>query len=165
MVLAGVGGRRRNRCVAALVGLIVLCAVPGGVRADARAAPAASSAVVALRNLMTQAEFRAAGLDKLSARELAALDGWVGRLVVRVLIRRKQAGCAAPIDSRIDGEFQGWSGRTVFALENGQIWRQRGSAMRHTYKVSPRVQIVRSADGCAARVDGIEGEVRVERVQ
>ena len=27
--------------------------------------------------------------------------------------------------SRIDGAFEGWSGRTRFTLENGQVWEQR----------------------------------------
>lgn len=163
MVWARVGGRWRAWCVAALVGMAVLWAWRGA-RAEPRAA-ARAGAVVELRSLMSQSEFRAAGLDRLSARELAELDGWVGRLVARLLVKRKQAGCVTPIDSRIDGEFQGWSGRTVFGLENGQVWRQRGAVLRHTYKVSPRVRIARSADGCIARVDGLETEVLVERVQ
>ncbi|HKE17829.1 MAG TPA: hypothetical protein VKB80_23295 [Kofleriaceae bacterium] len=114
---------------------------------------------------MSQAEFRAAGLDKLSGAELAALDGWIGRMMVRVMANRKQAGCTAPIDSRIDGEFQGWTGRTMLGLANGQIWRQLGTEARYAYKISPRVQIRRTADGCTLTVEGVEGQMLVERIR
>lgn len=29
------------------------------------------------------------------------------------------------INSRISGEFNGWTGRTTFRLDNGQVWQQR----------------------------------------
>jgi hypothetical protein len=151
-------------CAAALVGFVVVTAsrlAPG----EPRPSPPRSSAILELRNLMSQTEFRAAGLDKLSGAELAALDGWIGRMIVRVMANRKQAGCAAPIDSRIDGEFQGWTGRTMLGLENGQIWRQMGTAARYAYKVSPRVQIRRTGNGCTLTVDGVEGEMLVERIR
>ena len=161
----GGGGRRRGAmCAAALVGFVVLTAsrlAPG----EPRPSPQRSSAILELRNLMSQAEFRAAGLDKLSGAELAALDGWVGRMLVRVMANRRQAGCAAPIDSRVDGEFQGWTGRTMLGLANGQVWRQLGNAARYAYKVSPRVQIRRTADGCTLTVEGVEGEMLVERIR
>jgi len=38
-----------------------------------------------------------------------------------------------PFDAEIVGPFSGWSGKTVFTLSNGQVWRQRsGSNYRHT---------------------------------
>ena len=38
-----------------------------------------------------------------------------------------------PFEAEIVGPFSGWSGRTVFTLSNGQVWRQRsGSDYRHT---------------------------------
>lgn len=114
---------------------------------------------------MTRDEFRAAGLEKLSSQELASLDDWVGRMMVRALVERRQAGCASLIETRVAGEFQGWSGDTVFALENGQVWKQVGSATRHAYRVSPRVFIYRVPTGCKLKVDGIEGEVLVERLK
>ena len=40
-----------------------------------------------------------------------------------------------PFEAEIVGPFSGWSGRTVFTLSNGQVWRQRsGSNYRHTAK-------------------------------
>ena len=44
-----------------------------------------------------------------------------------------------PVKAKIQGSFYGWSGNTVFALDNGQVWRQRaGNVYRHKgsdYKV------------------------------
>ena len=37
-----------------------------------------------------------------------------------------------PFEAMIKGHFSGWSGNTVFALDNGQVWRQRaGNIYRH----------------------------------
>ncbi len=120
--------------------------------------------VLELRNLMRREEFRAAGLDKLSGQELATLDDWVGRLAVRLLSARTRAGCSSPVESRIDGDFEGWNGGTLFELENGQVWVQRGFARQDSYRFSPRVRIHRSTSGCAMSVDGV-GEVLVERLR
>ena len=53
-----------------------------------------------------------------------------------------------PIVSRIKGEFDGWDGRTIFQLENGQVWRQRLSG-RYRYKgpPGPEVRIERNFFG------------------
>ena len=38
-----------------------------------------------------------------------------------------------PFEAAIQGRFYGWSGKTVFPLDNGQVWRQRhGGRYRHT---------------------------------
>ncbi len=38
-----------------------------------------------------------------------------------------------PFEADIQGRFSGWSGKTVFPLDNGQVWRQRhGGRYRHT---------------------------------
>jgi hypothetical protein len=129
------------------------------------AAPAASAPVMELQNLMTRTEYRAAGLDRLSPKEMAFLNGWMGRLVVRLLSNKKQEGCASAIESRIDGEFEGWSGDTVFELENGQVWKQRGDASRSSYKVSPVVRIHREGAGCKLKVVGLKDEIAVERLK
>lgn len=39
---------------------------------------------------------------------------------------------ARQLHARIVSPFRGWSGKTVFQLDNGQVWRQRSSG-RHTY--------------------------------
>ena len=38
-----------------------------------------------------------------------------------------------PFEAVIQGRFSGWSGKPVFPLDNGQVWRQRhGGRYRHT---------------------------------
>lgn len=43
--------------------------------------------------------------------------------------------------SRIDGKFEGWSGRTRFTLENGQVWEQRRGNRWKISLDSPEVHI------------------------
>lgn len=147
--------------------LVVVLALPAlrSARADpGPSAPTASTVVLELRDLMTGKEYRAAGLEKLSAHELVALDDWIGKLVARVLTARKQAGCSSSFASRVDGEFEGWTGRTVVQLQNGEIWRQRSGTEVHAYRVFPAVQVRRTGSGCQMKVDGVAEEVPVERL-
>ncbi len=45
----------------------------------------------------------------------------------------REAALNEPFEAEIVGPFSGWSGKTVFTLSNGQVWRQRsGSDYRHT---------------------------------
>jgi hypothetical protein len=131
---------------------------------------------------LTPEERRAAGLDRLTPEQQAALDQMVGRFSregarqvreqarqdlraevkeevraevkqevraevkqeVRAEVKREvkaeektvtQAKAGLPeekhdevIRSRIVGEFNGWSGASVFHLENGQVWAQSNSS-------------------------------------
>ena len=44
-----------------------------------------------------------------------------------------QPAVGEPFEAEIQGRFAGWSGKTVFPLDNGQVWRQRhGGRYRHT---------------------------------
>ncbi len=72
---------------------------------------------------------------------------------------------AAVIESRIDGEFSGWNGETIFKLQNGQIWQQSSHAYKYVYKYSPEVVIYRSGSAYKMRVDGVEGEIQVKQLQ
>ena len=43
-----------------------------------------------------------------------------------------QSAVGEPFEAMIKGRFSGWSGNTVFALDNGQVWKQRaGNVYRH----------------------------------
>jgi len=45
----------------------------------------------------------------------------------------REAALNEPFEAEIVGPFSGWTGKTVFTLSNGQVWRQRnGSDYRHT---------------------------------
>jgi hypothetical protein len=85
-----------------------------------------------IRALMTDAQFRAAGLEKLSREELEALDDWlIGYTVGEAEVVRatseevKEAEEAFEVTASIKPPFDGWDGETVFYLDNGQVWKQR----------------------------------------
>lgn len=69
------------------------------------------------------------------------------------------------IESRIDGEFDGWEGDTIFHLQNGQIWQQAEYSYRYSYRYSPRVTIVQSGGGWVMSVEGISDTIRVRRIR
>jgi hypothetical protein len=48
------------------------------------------------------------------------------------------------ISSRIAGEFNGWTGRTRFTLENGQVWEQRRGRRWKITLDSPEVRITQT---------------------
>ncbi len=100
-----------------------------------------------IENLMTAKEFQDAGLDHLNERELKALNAWLinytaGTAAVLVQSNEevKAAKSEAAIVSRIQGDFTGWTGETLFRLENGQIWRQRLSG-RYKYSGPPNPEV------------------------
>lgn len=110
-----------------------------------------------VRSLMTQEEFSAAGLGKLSPAEIEALNRWVIRYtakdapvmrersdVVREEIKRVDGEATK---TRIVGEFRGWYGDTVFRLENGQTWRQRLPGKWFHKADSPEVEIRKNVMG------------------
>jgi hypothetical protein len=69
------------------------------------------------------------------------------------------------IESRIDGEFSGWEGETIFKLMNGQIWQQIDGRYKYKYKYSPKVIIFRSGAGFEMQVEGVDGRIRVSRLK
>ncbi len=75
------------------------------------------------------------------------------------------ATSADVIESKIDGEFSGWEGETIFKLMNGQIWQQSTYAYTYRYAYSPKVLIYRSGSGYKMKVDGVTGDVTVRRIK
>lgn len=131
-----------------------------------------------LEERMSASQFRAAGLDKLSDEELAELNRWLrGEIGQRVAAmpppREEQIGFRASdvtgvVTSRIDGEFTGWTGRTEFRLQNGQVWQQIDSDQRFTgiSLDSPQVRIEPGLFGSwQLSVDGYNSTVRVKRLR
>jgi hypothetical protein len=100
---------------------------------------------------MSQGEFHAAGLDKLSPAELSALNAWLqahyGTQTTYVTPSGKpvfypQESSREPIDAHIVGQFTGWYGQTVFTLDNGQKWQQAESGSYQCGKFdNPTVRI------------------------
>ena len=65
------------------------------------------------------------------------------------------------IESRIDGDFEGWDGETIVKLLNGQIWQQIEYYYHYHYSFMPDVLIYRSGGGYKMKVDGIRKSVGV----
>jgi hypothetical protein len=134
-----------------------------------------------LEERMNAEEFRAAGLEKLSPDELAALNAWLRSrgaatasmaAAARTPRGDERVGFAdgpssRSVVSRIAGEFNGWTGSTRFTLENGQVWQQvEGTSLTGVKADSPAVTIEPAFLGSwRMRVDGFNQRVRVKRVE
>lgn len=127
-----------------------------------------------LEERMSQAEFRAAGLDKLSPQELAQLNSWLETHGGTRVVNRNgfatefypDSADREPVESHIVGVFTGWRGHTVFKLDNGQEWQQAESGRYDAGKIdSPEVRIKPMVLGSwLMRIDKCSCEVRVQRV-
>lgn len=129
-----------------------------------------------LEERMSQADFQAAGLDKLSPTELANLNAWLS--THGGAVRYVAAGGGAPafdtdqgerrtIETAIDGTFLGWNGQTTFRLKNGQEWAQSESGHYDAGKFnSPNVRIKPMMLGSWLMVvEGCGCSVRVRRIK
>src|SRR5215510_6927113 len=94
------------------------------------------------KEMMSPAEFNAAGLNKLSADELQKLDAWLQgyRQTTEQAAEKKATARASRtkmdlIVSRVDGQFNGLTGRTIIRLEDGTVWKQANADDRHRAKV------------------------------
>lgn len=69
--------------------------------------------------------------------------------------------------SRLVGSFSGWSGKTTFKLENGQVWRQaRSGSYRHRTLTNPAVTLVPKAlNTWSLEIEGLNRSVRVKRIK
>jgi hypothetical protein len=74
------------------------------------------------------------------------------------------------VESWLVGDFNGWSGKTIFTLENGQVWRQTNNYIRdyrpHSPIPQPKVRISKGMFGSYdLRVEGVKRIVQVRRVR
>ena len=98
-----------------------------------------------IKEMMSADEFKAAGLNKLSAEELQRLDAWLQgyRQVTEQAAEKKATARASRtkmdlIVSRVDGTFNGLTGRTIIRLEDGTDGnRQRGRPVSRASHGSP----------------------------
>ena len=132
---------------------------------------------------MSPEEFKAAGLDKLSAEELAKLNVWLGRKIdtaateAASLAKDKveqenrgffHFGKSEPIVARISGEFRGFGKGRNYTLDNGQVWRQIDDArLVGVRKTDPTVRLTPSIVGNAwyLGIDGYSTHAKVQRVE
>lgn len=129
-----------------------------------------------LKKAMTPQQYEAAGVDKLSADERAALDEFIRRYVTSTsekvataavdnAVKQKKATDPEVIESRLVGTFDGYTGRTKFTLENGQVWQQsQGDTYRCRPIESPPVIVTKAGWGHRMYILG-GGAIRVSRVR
>jgi hypothetical protein len=81
-------------------------------------------------------------------------------------VEDSKRGEVKEIRSRYVGEFTGWDGKTVFRLENGQVWQQNESGRMSWKATSPMITIKRGFMGSyVLRVEGVNKTVRVKRIE
>lgn len=137
------------------------------------AAPAFAQQFSSLEERMTSADFKAAGLDKLSPDELKYLDSWLqNHQQVKVVDSSGKPAFYTDSDrekfeTHLVGTFSGWSGSTQFMLSNGQVWKQAESGATSCPTITnPTVTIKPMMLGSwLMYVQGCNDSVRVERVK
>ena len=136
----------------------------------------ADSGAGTLEERMSQKDFQASGLNKLSRAELAHLNAWLG---ARPIVAGASGAIASepvfyPKDStretfsaHIVGKFQGWRGKTRFTLDNDQVWEQAESGRLGDIELTdPSVRIKPMLLGSwLMYVDGCGCSLRVKRVE
>lgn len=134
-----------------------------------------------IQQRMKPEEFKSAGLDKLSAEELAYLNRWLdGTLEQATSAAAEQAktkvesesrgffnfGSSEPITARVQGEFRGFGRGRTYRLDNGHLWRQSDDARLAGVRLdSPQVTITPSLIGNTwyMKVDGYNTRAKVQR--
>lgn len=132
---------------------------------------------------MSAKQFRDAGLDKLSADELAALNAWLQGNAVGTAAGTAAPGAVATMpESRVGfreqdvkgtvvsylvGTFDGWDGKTKFTLENGQVWQQvEQGRVRGVSIERPQVTIEPGMFGSwKIKIEGLNATTRVKRIK
>ena len=67
------------------------------------------------------------------------------------------------INSVITSDFNGWSGETVFVLQNGQVWQQSHYAYTYMYAYRPHVTI--EANGTLGTMTVKGKSIKVRRLK
>ena len=143
-----------------------------------------------LQQQMSPAEFKAAGLDKLNAAELATLNRWLQGKVeaatteavaaVReeareegrqeVIVKNRgffDFGSNEPISGVLQGEFRGFGKGRIYVLDNGQQWEQTdATSVSGVRKQSPKVSISPGVMGVwYLKVEGVNTQPKVRRTK
>ena len=135
---------------------------------------------------MTAEQFKAAGLDKLSAKELAALNAWLQQQVTtetavavekakeegrKEVVEKNRGffdfGSAEPIESVIVGEFTGFGKGKKYTLQNGQVWEQiEPASLSGVRKTDVSVKIKPGVLGnWFMKIDGYNTQAKVRRIK
>lgn len=80
-------------------------------------------------------------------------------------VSRSTSSSKDSIESKIDGDFEGFEGETIIKLMNGQIWQQVEYFYQYHYAFMPNVLIYKNAGVYKMKVDGINKSVGVIRLR
>ena len=118
-----------------------------------------------IQQIMSPEEFKAAGLNKLSPDELAKLNAWLqGYRQVTEQAAEKKATARAErtkldvLVSRVDGTFNGLTGRTIIRLEDGTVWKQANADDRFRAKNPdhPAAVVIHGVFGYKMQLEGTQ---------
>jgi hypothetical protein len=135
--------------------------------AEAQRAKAPAGPNLTMRGLLGAEGFNLVGLNLLNEDQVAFLDKWISAYSV-ALAQRFSTPVRQPqeaVESEIRGDFHGWSGDTVFELENGQVWKQSAYDYEYDYEYNPKVVIYPMDSVFKMKVDGVKGTVEVRRLK
>ena len=148
--------------------LCVLLGLSVGLGCVEPAGAAREETPESIQQMMSPAEFKAAGLDKLTPDELQKLDAWLQgyRQVTEQKAEKVASARAAKVErtkmdllvSRVDGQFNGLTGRTLIRLEDGTVWRQANADDRYRPKVTdhPAAAVIHGVFGYKMQVEGTQ---------
>jgi hypothetical protein len=118
-----------------------------------------------IQQIMTPEEFKAAGLNKLSPDELAKLNAWLQgyRQITEQAAEKKATARASRtkldvLVSRVDGTFDGLTGRTIIRLEDGTVWKQANADDRFRPKNPdhPAAVVIHGVFGYQMHIEGTQ---------
>ena len=66
-------------------------------------------------------------------------------------------------DSKIRGRFKGWTGRGVYRLANGQVWKQVHYKYSYHYAYAPRAVLWQDGSTYYLEVEGMSDMIEVRR--
>ncbi len=107
---------------------------------------------------LMEMDLRASGVDVEAIKRAAA-----AKALAESSSGPSTAG--AVVESKVDGEFEGWDGETVVKLMNGQIWKQTQYHYEYHYAYMPDVLIYKSGSIWKMKVEGTNKAVAVERLK
>jgi hypothetical protein len=124
---------------------------------------------------MDEESLQRTGIDKLTESERVALTQWLNGSREKIIKQNKKENMGfrteesdrVDINSSIVGEFNGWRGKNIFTLENGQVWKQ---AEKTTFYIptrnNPNITIQpKSMGSWMLYVDGFGRGVKVKRIK
>ena len=125
----------------------------------------------ALKTWLSEEQIQAFGLNALTTDQKQALADWIGEKLadatqemVDEASQPRLEETESEFEATVIGEINGWSGRGVFKLDNGQVWVQRGNERSNKRMSNPKVFIKRNFLGFYVMTFQSTGQkVRVKR--